>query len=247
MTTLEISDLHCTFPDGTKALQGINTVFKKGSFSVICGENGSGKSVFIRHLNGLVRPTKGKVLLDGRDIFKNLSETRRTVGMVFQDADSQIVGQTAWQDTAFGPKNLRLKKDEVRRRVSEALSEMNLLDRKDDRPHQFSGGEKRRLAIAGILAMDSPLLVFDEPFSNLDYPAVRQVLEHIVALHRKGHTVILVTHDLSRVLAHADRVLIMSDGKISSDTSPANALDKLERHGIRRPAEKTVADMSWLK
>ena len=247
MTTIEAADLHCTFPDGTKALQGINAVFKKGSFTVICGKNGSGKSVFIRHLNGLIRPTKGKVLIDGRDIFKNLSETRRTVGMVFQDADSQIVGQTAWQDAAFGPKNLRLNKDEVRRRVSEALGEMNLLDRKDDRPHQFSGGEKRRLAIAGILAMDSPLLVFDEPFSNLDYPAVRQVLEHIVALHRKGHTIILVTHDLSRVLAHADRVLIMSDGKISSDTGPAEALDKLEQHGIRRPAEKKVADMSWLK
>ncbi|MBN1648039.1 MAG: ABC transporter ATP-binding protein [Spirochaetales bacterium] len=247
MAELEVSGLCCTFPDGTQALKNINVCFREGSFTIICGENGSGKSVLVRHLNGLLRPTAGKIRLNGTDIHKNIRKTRKTVGMVFQDADSQIVGQTAWLDTAFGPRNLHLTKSEVEKRVENSLREMDLWKRKDDRPHQFSGGEKRRLALAGVLAMDSPLLVFDEPFSNLDYPAVRQVLAHIVALHHKGHTIILITHDLAKVLAHADRVIVLNGGQIAADLVPGEVLGLLEQNGVRRPPEKKISEMTWLK
>ncbi len=247
MPEISARNLHCTFQDGTKALNGINISIKEGEFTVICGPNGSGKSVFARHLNGLIPAKEGEILLDRKNIKKDIRHARRSVGMVFQDADSQIVGQTAFKDTAFGPQNLGLKKEEVGEKAEEALKLMDLWHRKDDRPHLFSGGEKRRLAIAGLLAMDSPILIFDEPLSNLDYPAVRQVLEKIVGLHKKGHTIILITHDLARVLAHADRLIIMNSGKICADGNPAELLGLLEQNGVRKPAVKRLEQMTWLK
>jgi len=170
------------------------------------------------------------------------------VGMVFQDPDSQIVGETVCDDVAFGPENLCLDRSEVKRRVSRTLKVVGLLDFEDQKPHLLSGGEKRRLAIAGILAMEPKVLVFDEPFSSLDYPGVKQVLKQIISLHRSGHTILVAVHDLEKVIAHVDRLVIMKDGKVVKDGMPSQLLGELEAFGIREPCASRLGMevQSWL-
>ena len=169
-------------------LNGVSLEIAEGAFVVIAGANGSGKTTLLRHLNGLLRPTSGRVRVAGVEVAKDLLRARTRVGMMFQDAESQIIGETVYEDVAFGPENLKLERGEIERRVQEALTATGLVHLSEKRPHLLSGGEKRRLAIAGILAMQPRVIVCDEPFSNLDYAGVRQVLEEIVKLHRLGHT-----------------------------------------------------------
>jgi len=246
---VEVQNLTHSFLDGTTALRGINLTINKGEFILCAGRNGSGKTVFSRHLNALYQPSSGWVKIDGRTTAKDPFYARRTVGLVFQDADSQIVGQTVRQDIAFGPQNLRLPKDVVEQRVESALQTLNLHNLADHRPHQLSGGEKRRLAIASVIAMEPAVVVFDEPFSNLDYPGVQSVLRHIVALHQSGHTVLLVTHDIEKAAAHADRMVIFDKGKIAVDATPQSALPEVENFGIRPPrfSGGDVKELTWLK
>jgi biotin transport system ATP-binding protein len=184
----------------------------------------------------------------GVSVQENLIQSRVLVGMVFQDADSQIVGETVREDVAFGPENLRLERVEIDRRVDEALSATGLMHLADKRPHLLSGGEKRRLAIAGILAMRPRVIVFDEPFANLDYPGVRQVLDQILRLHRAGGTIIVTTHDLEKVLAHADRLIFMHGGRIEGDGPPPALVGRAESFGVRSPraVHLGVEALSWL-
>ena len=235
MDIIEIEDLSHRFSDGTLGLECINLGVREGAFVVVAGANGSGKTTLIRHLNGLLLPTSGCVKLAGTTVEKDLLRARRLVGMMFQDADSQIVGETVYEDVAFGPENLRLERHLIDERVTHALDAVGLRGFADRRPHLLSGGEKRRLAIAGILAMEPRVIAFDEPFASLDYPGVKQVLKHILALHQTGHTVLVVTHDLEKVLSHADRLIIMQKGKIMRDGAPAEIVADLEAFGVRAP------------
>ncbi|MFO7731968.1 MAG: ABC transporter ATP-binding protein [Spirochaetia bacterium] len=246
---IEVQELTHSFLDGTTALRGVNLTIHKGEFILCAGRNGSGKTVFSRHLNALYRPSTGWVKIDGRNTAKDPFYARRRVGLVFQDADSQIVGQTVRQDIAFGPQNLRLPKEVVEERVESALQTLDLYELADHRPHQLSGGEKRRLAIASVIAMEPAVVVLDEPFSNLDYPGVQSVLRHIVALHHSGHTVLLVTHDIEKAAAHADRMVIFDKGKIAVDATPQSALPEVEKYGIRPPRTigGDVRELTWLK
>jgi len=246
-TILSVRDLSRCFSNGTVALDCINLNLYESEFLIISGPNGSGKSVLMKHLNGLLKPTSGKITLNNEDIHKNINKTRQEIGLVFQDADSQIIGQTVERDVSFGPENLRLSREDISRKVDRALTDVDLYKKKDHRPHILSGGEKRRLAVAGILAMDSRILIFDEPFSNLDYPGVQNVLTQIVELHRRGHTVIVITHDLGKVLAHADRLIIMNSGKIVENGPPLDLISKLELYGIRKPGRTSLEDMTWLR
>jgi biotin transport system ATP-binding protein len=168
--------------------------------------------------------------------------------MMFQDADSQIVGETVYEDVAFGPENLCLERAAIQKRVNRALRVVGLQDLADQRPHLLSGGEKRRLAIAGVLAMEPRVIVFDEPFASLDYPGVKQVLQHILDLHRSGHTIVVTTHDLEKIIAHADRLIIMQGGKIVRDGSPAEIVGHLEAFGVREPCAYRLGleAESWL-
>ena len=229
-------------------LDQINLNIEAGAFVVVAGPNGSGKTTLIRHLNGLLQPTSGRVFVEGVSVQKDLLRARRLVGMMFQDADSQIVGETVRDDVAFGPENLRLDVDQINARVSAALEAVGLKDYANRRPHMLSGGEKRRLAIAGILAMEPKVIVFDEPFASLDYPGVKQVLKQILALHQGGHTIIVITHDLEKVLAHADRLVIMQNGKIVKDGAPAEILGDIETYGVRAPCASHLGleVRSWL-
>jgi biotin transport system ATP-binding protein len=229
-------------------LKNINLTIEEGTFVVIAGPNGSGKSTLLRHLNGLLLPTTGTVRVAGIPVPENLISARQMVGMVFQDADSQIVGETVSDDVAFGPENLCLDRSEVKRRVARALNLVNLLDFKNQKPHLLSGGEKRRLAIAGILAMKPKVLVFDEPFSSLDYPGIKQVLKQIISLHQAGHTILVAAHDLEKVMAHTDRLVIMNHGKVVKDGSPDQLIGELEAFGIRQPCAYRLGGevQSWL-
>ena len=161
MPILETQNLTHIFPDGTVAIEDINLRVNGGEFLVIAGANGSGKTVFIRHLNGLLVPTKGKVLLDGKPIAKNIVEARKKIGLIFQDPDSQIVGQTVEEDVSFGPENLRLPRAEIDKIVKEALEITGLGEFSMQDPHVLSGGQKRKLAVAGVLAMKPEIIIFE--------------------------------------------------------------------------------------
>jgi biotin transport system ATP-binding protein len=245
---IEISNLSHRFSDGTPGIADIRLTVREGEFVVIAGRNGSGKTTLLRHLNGLLLPTAGTVKVAGISVADDLARARQMVGMVFQDADSQIVGETVFDDAAFGPENLCLDREEIEQRVRAALDAVGLADLAEQRPYLLSGGEKRRLAIAGILAMKSKILLFDEPFSNLDYPGVRQVLRQIVSLHQSGHTILLTTHDLEKVIAHADRLIFMKRGKIIKDGIPGEIVGEAEIYGVRQPCASRmgIEAESWL-
>jgi biotin transport system ATP-binding protein len=248
MDVIEIKNLSHRFADGSYGIKNINFVIPQGSFVVITGPNGSGKTTLLRHLNGLLQPTTGTVKLDGVSVEDDPVRARQFVGMMFQDADSQIVGETVYEDVAFGPENLRLERAEIKRRVAGALNTAGLTEFSEYRPHLLSGGEKRRLAIAGILAMKPQVIVFDEPFASLDYPGVRQVLRHILALHQSGRTILIVTHDLEKVIAHADRLIVMQAGQVVKDDLPHRILPEVEKFGVRQPCDARLGmePRSWL-
>lgn len=248
MKLLEVEDLTHTFPDGTKALRGVNLTVEQGEFLIIAGSNGSGKTILARHLNGLLLPSSGRVLLRGEPISADLVNARRRIGLIFQDSLSQLLGQTVAEDVAFGPENLGVSREEVKRRTDQALSAVGLTELAGAVPQRLSGGEQRRVAIAGVLAMEPELIVFDEPFTGLDYPGVVQALQELCKLHQSGTTLIVITHDLEKVLAHADRLAIMAGGVIVEQGKPAEVLELVEQRGIKRPfgSNRGIETMTWL-
>lgn len=248
MPVVEARQLTHVFPNGKVALAEASLRVETGEFVVIAGANGSGKTVFIRHLNGLLAPTQGEVLLDGEPIRKDIVKVRQTIGLIFQDSESQIVGQTVAEDVAFGPENLNLSPSEVAHVVEGALARVGLSELASQDPHTLSGGQKRRLAIAGVLAMNPKILIFDEPFTGLDYPGVVQVLQQLVALHAAGHAIIVVTHELEKVLAHATRLVLFHEGRVVEDGSPEEVVSRVEPYGVRMPLRtgEKVAELTWL-
>lgn len=254
MSLLEVKNLQHKFRDGTDALKGVSFSVEEGDFIVIAGENGSGKTVMLRHLNGLYKPSSGEVLFEGRSVYTQIRKVRQSIGLVFQDADSQIVSQTVWDDVAFGPVNLKLSKAEIKERVTRVLITTGLLKLKDHSPHKLSGGEKRKLAIAGVLAMNPRIILLDEPFSNLDYQGIVDIIRQIIELHKKGHTIICVTHEIEKILFHANRLIIMENGLIVEDNLPVKSIEKLHKFNICPPLTvngknnlEILKQMTWLK
>jgi len=248
MGFIQINNLTHIFSDGSIGLKDINLSIQPGEFIVIAGANGSGKTTLCRHLNGLLRPTHGSVLLDGKSVSKDLLRARQMVGMVFQNADTQIVGETVYSDIAFGPENLGLNRQEVEARVGRVMEIVGLQDLGHQKPHLLSGGEKRRLAIAGVLAMNPEVLVFDEPFSNLDYVGGQQLLNQIILLHKSGHSIIIVTHELEKVISYADQLILMANGCIVRTGTPDTLMGEVEAFGVREPCTSKygLGLRSWL-
>ena len=246
---LEAKHLTHIFPDGTTGIKDISLKIYEGDFMIIAGTNGSGKTVLTRHLNGLLKPTEGEVLMDGISIASNLVQTRKNVGLIFQDSESQFVGQTVEEEVAFGPENLNLPLSEVEKIVEEMLSLVGLSELATRNPYTLSGGQKRKLAVAGVLAMKPRIIIFDEPFTGLDYPGVVQVLKQLVELHQAGHTIILITHELEKVLAHANRLVIFHEGKLVADGTPETVIETVENYGVRMPFKdgEGIDRMTWLK
>jgi biotin transport system ATP-binding protein len=248
MDIIEIKNLTHRFSDNFIGLDRINLKIRKGEFVVIAGANGSGKTTLLRHFNGLLLPDSGTVHVSGISVSEKPRHARQYVGMVFQDADTQIVGETVYEDVAFGPENMCLSEVEIRRRVEDALKAVELWEFRNQKPHLLSGGEKRRVAIAGVLTMRPWVLVFDEPFSNLDYSGIRQVLSQMVKLHQQGHTLVVTTHDLEKVIAHAERLIIMEKGQLVRDGIPRKIVEEVEQFGIRKPCSFRFRGefVSWL-
>ncbi|MCG8633862.1 MAG: energy-coupling factor ABC transporter ATP-binding protein [Desulfobacterales bacterium] len=230
---LDIDGISHGYSDGEGGIFDISFSMARGEFVVLAGRNGSGKTTFIRHLNGLLKPDKGRIRLHGNDIFKDIIRTRQTVGMVFQDADTQIVGETIFDEVAFGPENLGWPRRRIDEKVAETLNRLDLLRFRDRHPATLSGGEKRRLTIAGILVMDPELIVFDEPFANLDFPATQDLIRQIKAIHREGKTILMATHDVDMVIEHADRLMIMAEGKIAAQGPAGKLAPELGRFGLK--------------
>ena len=205
-----------------KAIDGVNIDIEEGSFTAILGRNGSGKSTLAKNINALLLPSGGAVYVDGfRTSDENaLWEVRRRAGMVFQNPDNQIVSAIVEDDVAFGPENLGLAPDEIRRRVADALRAVDMCEERTKSPHMLSGGQKQRVAIAGVVAMRPKCIVFDEPTAMLDPRGRREVMDILLRLHRDGVTIVLITHFMEEVVK-ADRVVIMDAGVIALDGPPA--------------------------
>lgn len=205
-----------------KALDGINIDIKDGEFVALLGHNGSGKSTFAKHLNGLLTPSEGTLYINGYDIYDNdnLWDIRQSVGMVFQNPDNQIVGTVVEEDVGFGPENLGLRSSEIWKRVDDSLAKVKMLEHRYESPNRLSGGQKQRVAIAGILALKPKCIVLDEPTAMLDPMGRKDVIEIIHELNKnEGITIILVTHNMEEVI-DADRIYVMDKGKVVMEGKP---------------------------
>jgi biotin transport system ATP-binding protein len=236
------------FPNGNRALGGLNLEVREGECILIAGSNGSGKTLLMRILAGLAEPSGGELLFRGEPL--SPGRLRGEVGLVFQDPEAQILGETVEEDLDFGPRNLGFSKEEVRERRVRALRELGLTEKGDFPPRRLSGGEQRRLAVAGVRAMGCDALIMDEPFANLDWPGVVQVLRIIRDLKAGGRTLIILTHELEKTLAFADRLVILDRGRIRDQGIPEEVLDRLDpAWGVRDPrrAYPSAADCTWLE
>ncbi len=221
--------------DDEPAIDGLSLTINDGEWVVIAGPNGSGKTTLVRHFNALLTPDEGSVKIDGQSVSENPITARTKVGMVFQSPRDQFVAATVGEDIAFGPENLGLPREEIDRRVTESLAAVNLDGRETEYIASLSGGEQSRVAIAGALAMKPAHLVLDEPFTGLDWPAQRSVLDHLDSLNEAGTSIIVVTHDVRDMLSRADSVVGLRDGRIAFDLPPENAREELNALDVRTP------------
>ena len=211
-------------------LGGVSLDIEKGSFVAVLGHNGSGKSTLAKHMNAILLPTGGKVYVSGMDTSEDqlLLDIRRTVGMVFQNPDNQIVANVVEEDVAFAPENLGVPSDEIRRRVDDALKAVGMYEYREHAPHLLSGGQKQRIAIAGVIAMQPRCIVLDEPTAMLDPIGRADVLRTIKTLNReRGVTVVLITHHMDEA-AQADRLVVMAKGKVIADGTPKEVFQDVE-------------------
>ena len=244
---LEVRNLTHTYSAGTpfehKAVDNMNFAVERGEFIGIIGHTGSGKSTLMQHLNGLLKPTSGAVLLDGVDIHKDKKFTRQArfrVGLVFQYPEYQLFEETVYKDIAFGPRNMGLKEEEIDRRVREAAKLVGLTDKQlEVSPFDLSGGQKRRVAIAGVIAMEPEVLILDEPTAGLDPASRAGILENIETYRRtKNATIMMVSHSMNDVARLTDRLLVLCGSKIAMDGPPAEIFtraDELLEMGLDIP------------
>lgn len=260
---LELKNVSYTYSKGmafeVKALDNINLAIEKGQFIGVIGHTGSGKSTLIQHMNGLIRPTEGQVLYDGKDIWGeagpenkeqkkgkrskkkyDLHSLRTRVGLVFQYPENQLFETDVITDVSFGPKNQGLAADEIRRRAEEALGQTGVAKKYwTVSPFELSGGQKRRVAIAGVLAMNPDVLILDEPTAGLDPKGRDDILDQIEKLHKeRGITILLVSHSMEDVANYADRIIVMNNGKIAYDGTPREVFahyKDLEQMGLGAP------------
>ena len=235
---LLFDDVHYRYPNGYEALRGVSFRVTHGEKVALVGANGAGKSTLLLHTDGLLMPSQGEVVMGGITLTRRtLPLVRQSVGLVFQDSDNQLFMPTVEEDVAFGPSNMRLEPAEIERRVVDALEAVGALHLRKSSPFQLSGGQKKRVAIATVLSMEPSILVMDEPTSNLDPRARRQIIDLI---RRFRHTTLIATHDMEMVLDLCDRTIVMKDGKIVADGSTQHVfgdLALLEDCGLEQPVE----------
>ena len=245
--SIKINHLTHIYNSGTafekRALNDVSLEIQKGEFVGLIGHTGSGKSTLIQHLNGIIPPTQGEILLDGENIHKDkakLKEVRRRIGLAFQYPEYQLFEMTVYKDVAFGPTNMQLSKEEIHANVVSALETVGIgPELYEKSPFELSGGQKRRVAIAGVLAMNPEVLILDEPTAGLDPKGRDEILQAIKRLHEeRGITVILVSHSMEDVAKLVDRIIVMHDGKIAKVGTPKEVfchVKELESMGLAAP------------
>ena len=250
---MQIENLTHTYSAGTpfqrSAVEGLSLTGGKGEFLGIIGHTGSGKSTLIQHLNGLLQPTSGRILLEGKDIWaepKKIRDVRFKVGLVFQYPEYQLFEETVYKDIAFGPKNMGLDSGEIDRRVRDAAAFVGLdAELLDKSPFELSGGQKRRVAIAGVIAMEPKVLVLDEPTAGLDPQGRDAIFAQIQAYHRaKGAAVVLVSHSMEEIARNVERIAVLSDGRVLMQGTPEQVFARaheLEQVGLDVPQVTKVA------
>lgn len=235
---LQVKGLSFAYED-KPVLKDISLSVQAGEKIAVMGSNGAGKSTFFLNLNGVLTPDEGEIILEGKQINrKELSLLRKKVGFVFQDADSQIIASNVRAEISFGPMNQGLLREEVMKRVENAISYLSLEELKDRAPHYLSGGEKKRVSIADILAMEPDILLFDEPMAALDPVNMEKVEQILCRLHEDGKTLLIATHDVDFAYRFADRILVFCEGSIIADASPEEIFHRkeiLERAHLKMP------------
>ena len=249
---ISVEHLAYTYPGledtpGVTVFEDMNLTVEEGSFVAILGTNGCGKSTLAKHFNSILLPSGGKVYVCGIDTAneERIMAVRRNVGMVFQNPDNQIVANVVEEDVAFGPENLGVASPEIRRRVDQALKQVDMYEYREHAPHLLSGGQKQRIAIAGVIAMEPRCIVLDEPTAMLDPRGRREVMETIGRLNReKGITVVLITHHMDEA-AQCQRVVVLHKGKVAADGTPQEVFSQVELlHSIGLAAPETV-ELCW--
>ena len=228
---IESKNITYLYPDGTKALDNINFSVEKGQMVSLLGKNGAGKSTLFLHFNGIYEPESGEIIVCGEKLKydkKSLRKVRQIVGIVFQNPDDQLFAPTVEEDVAFGPLNMGLSQEETRKRVTNALVRVGMEGFEKKPPHHLSGGQKKRVAIAGILAMGPEIMVLDEPTSGLDPKGASKILKLLYDLNSEGMTIIISTHDVDLVPLYSNRVNIIMDGKIIKTGTPHEVFDDVD-------------------
>ncbi len=220
---LEVQNIKYSYNKDYQALKGVSLKVEKGEMVALLGKNGAGKSTLFLHLNGIYEPDEGQVFIDGEELKydkKSLLKFRQKVGIVFQNPDDQIFAPTVEEDVAFGPLNLKLPMEEVQKRVTESLARVGMSGFEKKAPHHLSGGQKKRVAIAGILAMKPEIMVLDEPTAGLDPQGVRSLSKLLKELNEEGITIIISTHEVDLVPNYAKRVFVLVDGLLIAEGTP---------------------------
>ena len=236
---LQVRDLQYAYSDEKMALKGVDLDIRQGERIAVMGSNGAGKSTFFLNINGVLQSEHGEIFYRGQKMTKKtMNDLRKNVGIVFQDADSQIIASTVQSEVSFGPMNLKLSRNDVRDRVDEALSYMNLTDFRHRPPHYLSGGEKKRVSIADIIAMHPEIIIFDEPTAALD-PVNADMLDEVLEkMAQEGKTIMISTHDVDFAYRWAERVVVFCDGKIIADDAPLAVFSNetvIRQANLKRP------------
>lgn len=244
---ISIKDLHFTYPGGALAIDGVSLDVESGSFLAVMGANGSGKSTLLKHINGLLEPQAGSVSVDGVTVGKKtFEEVNRTVGFVFQDPNDQIFAPTVREDICYGPRNMGLSEEETNRRVELAASQVGIGDLLERPIHHLSYGQKKRLSIAGVLAMEPRVLVLDEPTASLDPMGEKRLMRLLLELNRQGMTIIMATHDVDLVPLYAQRVCLLRSGRVAVQGGLREVFSDqeiIERCHLRLPRISYLFDM----
>jgi len=235
---LTVSNVSLTLPSHIEILHDVSFSIEKNTILLLSGKNGSGKSMLMKALKGLIPFQNGSIHLDGKDVTKKGRYRNANIALVFQDTETQIVGQSVRKDLLFGLQNTGIKEDESQRRIEEVSALLNITHLLDKRPMQLSGGEKRRVAIGGVLVMNPTLIFLDEPFANLDYPGIQQVLRSILALKESGATIVIATHEIEKVAFHCDSMMIMEDGKVKTIGQTQKVLQHAQQYDIKIPSHR---------
>ena len=228
---LKVNNVSYAYDDGTQALKNVNLEVKKGEIVSLLGKNGAGKSTLFLHFNGIIKADSGEILIDGEPLKydkQSLMKFRQKLGIVFQNPDDQLFAPTVEEDVAFGPLNLGLSQEETEKRVTDALKKVDMDGFERKAPHHLSGGQKKRVAIAGILAMQPEIMVLDEPTSGLDPKGSSDILKLLYKLNEEGMTIIISTHDVDLVPIYSSKIYVLSSGEIIKNGTPEEVFGDIE-------------------